>query len=54
MIVVFFGLLKFKEIRKFKKFKSNESFKTIFFKQAKPTLLEEVQEIISIKEYLRE
>ena len=54
MIVVFFWLPKIKEIRKTKKFESSKVFKNIIFKEAKPTLIEEAHEIISIKEYLKE
>ena len=39
-------------IRKTKKFDSSKVFKNIIFKQARPTLLEEVHEIMSVKKYL--
>ncbi len=52
MIVVFWWIPKMKEIKKTKKFGSSKVFKNIIFKQAKPTLIEEAHEIISIKEYL--
>lgn len=52
MITVLFLLPQIKEIRKTKKFKGSETFKHIFLKEAKPTLIEEMHEIISIKDYL--
>ncbi len=52
MIVVFWWLPKMKEIRKTKKFDSSKTLKNIIFKQAKPTLIEEAHEIMSIKKYL--
>jgi MFS family permease len=54
MIAVFWWLPKFKEIRRTKKFKGSKTIKNIIFKEAKPALIEEVHEIISIKDYLRE
>jgi len=53
MIVVFVSILKLKEIKKTKKY-TKEAIKKLILKEAKPTLLEEVHEIVSIKEYLRE
>ncbi len=52
MLVVFWWLPKLREIRKTKKFDSSKVFKNIIFKQARPTLLEEVHEIMSVKKYL--
>lgn len=52
MIVVFWWLPKIREIRKTKKFDSSKVFKNIIFKQARPTLLEGVHEIMSVKKYL--
>jgi MFS family permease len=52
MIVVFIFLPKIKEIRKTKKFDSKRVLKHIIFKEAKPTISEEVHEIMSIKKYL--
>ncbi len=54
MIVIFWWLPKIKEIRKTKKFDSSKAFKNIIFKQAKPTLLQEAHEIMSIKKYLKD
>lgn len=53
LVIVIF-LPQFKEVRKTKKFKSSRVFKNIILKQAKPTLIEEIHQISSIKEYLRE
>ncbi len=52
MVVVFWWLPKMKEIRKTKKLDSSKTLKNMIFKQAKPTLLEEAHEIMSIKKYL--
>ena len=54
MLVVFWWIPKFKEIKKTKKFNSSKVLKNIIFKQAKPILAEEAHEIMSIKDYLRE
>lgn len=51
MVVVFWWMPKFKEIRRTKKFKRN-IFKHIMFREIKPTLLEEVHQIKSIGGYL--
>ena len=53
MIVSFFGITKIKEIRKTQKF-SKGVFKHLILKEAKPTLIEEANQIMSIKDYLRE
>jgi len=53
MVIVFFFLNKIKEAKNIKKTKSKHSFREIFLKQAKPTFLSEVHDIVSIKEYLK-
>tara|TARA_Y100000310_G_scaffold322704_1_gene382043 strand:+ start:2659 stop:4035 length:1377 start_codon:yes stop_codon:yes gene_type:complete len=53
MIVVFFWIPKIKEIRKTEKFRGSRALKNMVFREAKPTILEEVHEIMSIKKYLR-
>jgi MFS family permease len=53
MIIVFWWIPKMKEIRKTKNFDSSKTLKNIIFKQAKPTLIEEAHEIMSIKRYLQ-
>jgi len=50
-IVVIWWLPKIKEIRKTEKFDSSKALKNIIFKEAKPTLLEEAHEIMSMKKY---
>ena len=52
MIVVFFWITKIKEIRKTEKIDGKKALKNLIFKQAKPTLVEEVHEIMSLKKYL--
>ena len=54
MITILIWIPKFREIRKTKKFKGIKTFKNLVLKEAKPTLVEEVHEIIAIKEYLKE
>lgn len=54
MIVVFFGITKFKEIKTKKKFHGTKALKNIIFKEAGQTLNEEAHEIMSIKKYLVE
>lgn len=54
MIVVFWWIPKIKEIRKRKKFEGPKALKNIIIKEAKPALLEEVHEIMSIGKYLEE
>jgi len=51
-IVAIWWLPKIKEVRETKKFSAQKAFKHIIFKEAKPTLLEEAHEIVSIKDYL--
>lgn len=53
MIVVFWWIPKISEIKKTKKFGSSKVLKNIILKEAKPTLVEEAHEIMSIKKYLR-
>ena len=53
MIVVFFFLNKIKETKKIRKVKKPGYFREIILKQAKPTLIGEVHDIISIREYLK-
>ncbi len=54
MIVVGFWIPKFKEIKHKKKIKGIKDFKDIIIKEAKPTILEDVHEIIAIKDYMQE
>ena len=54
MIVVSWWLPKIKETKKTKKIGSSKVFKNIILKEAKPTLLEEAHEIMSINKYLEE
>jgi len=53
MIVVFFFLNKIKETKSIRKTKNLDKFREIFIKQAKPTLISEFHDIISIKSYLK-
>lgn len=53
MLVVFFFLNKIKEAKNIRKAKSKHSFREVFLKQAKPTFLSEVHDIISIRSYLK-
>jgi MFS family permease len=52
MIVVFFWLPTLKEIRKTGKFDGSKAFKNMILKEARPTLHEEIHEVMSIKKYL--
>ncbi len=52
IFVILIGLPRIKEVRRTAKFSASRAFKNIIIKEAKPTLHEEVHEIISIKEYL--
>jgi len=54
MIVVGISIPKLKEIKKKKKFKNIENFKKILLKEAKPTIIEDIHEIASIKSYITE
>ncbi len=51
-LVVIFGIRKIKEIRKTRKYKGFKSIEDIFLKEAKPTLIEEVHEIMHIRKYI--
>ena len=52
MTVVFIFLPKIKEVRKTQKFNSKRVLKHMLLKEAKPTISEEVHEIMSIRKYL--
>lgn len=52
IIAVFYGIPQIKEIRKTEKFNGSQALKDIFFNEAKPTLIEEAHQIMSIKKYL--
>ena len=54
MVVVFNWIPKIKEIRKTEKLDGKKVLKNLILKQAKSSLSEEVHEIMSIKEYLRD
>ncbi len=54
MIVVFNWIPKVKEIRRTEKLDGKKALKNIILKQIKPSLTEEVHEIMSIKGYLRD
>lgn len=51
MIVVFIWLPKIKEIRKTEKFRGKKALKSLILKQAKPTLIESIHEVVSLKKY---
>lgn len=53
MIVVFFWMPRLKEIRKVKKLRGFKDLENMVLKEGKPTLIEEVHEILHIKDYLR-
>lgn len=53
IIVVLWWLPKIKEVKKTQKFKGAEVFKNIVFKQIRPTLSDEIHQVMSIKKYLR-
>lgn len=53
MVIIFFWIPKIKEIKKTGKFRDSESLKEMIFVEAKPTILEEIHEIMSIKKYLK-
>jgi MFS family permease len=53
MIVVFFGLNSLKEVRKIKKFKGIKSMEDLVLKEAKPTITEEIHQILHIGKYLK-
>jgi len=50
-IATIFWLPKIKEIRRTQKFRGETSFKHLLFKDAKPTIIKEVHEIMTIKNY---
>lgn len=52
-IVAIWWIPKIKEVKKTRRFNSKKALKYIFIKQAKPTILEEVHEIISLKKYMQ-
>lgn len=52
MIVVFWWVPKFREIKKIKKFDGFRSLKNLVLKEAKPTINEEIHQLISIKKYI--
>ena len=54
LFTVIIGLPMMREVRKVKKFKGTNSLKNLILKEAKPTLVEEVHQIMSMKKYLRE
>ncbi|MEN7982233.1 MAG: MFS transporter [Nanoarchaeota archaeon] len=54
MLVVFFGISTIKEVRKTEKFNGTKALKNIILNEAKPTLIEEAHQIMSIKKYLEE
>jgi MFS family permease len=51
-LVAIWWLPKIKEVRKTRKFKTQKVLKHIIFKEAAPTIAEEIHEIASIKKYL--
>ena len=51
MIAVFLWLPTLKEVRKTEKLNGTHGLKNLIFKEAKPTLIEEAREIMSIKKY---
>ncbi len=54
MFTVIIGLPKMKETRKIKEFSGTSALKNLILKEAKPTLVEEVHQIMSIKDYIIE
>ncbi len=52
MVAVLFGLRRLKEVRKTSKFYGTKSLKNVIIKQAKPTLIEEAHQVMSIKKYM--
>jgi len=54
MLVVYFGLSQINEVRKTRKIHSPREFTDMVLKEAKPTIIEEVHEIMSIKKYFKE
>jgi hypothetical protein len=54
MMVVGFWMPKLKEIKHKKRFKGIKDFKDIIVKETKPTILEDIHELIAIKNYIQE
>lgn len=52
MFAVLIWLPKIKEVRKTKKFSGKRAFKDLILKEAKPTVIEETHQLMSIKKYL--
>ena len=52
IIVILWGIPKIKEVKKRKRFKGPRDLENLILKEAKPTLIEEVHEIMHIKKYL--
>jgi len=53
MVVVSIGIAKVKEIRKTAKFPEGKKLGEMIFREVRPTLIEEIHEITSIRNYLR-
>jgi MFS family permease len=53
LIVVLFNIYRIKEVRKTSEFRGNVSLKNLVFKRIKPTLVEEVHQIMHIPDYLK-
>ncbi len=53
MIVIFFGLQKIEEVKNKNKFDGKAALKNIIFKQIRPTIMGEAQNILSIPKYLK-
>ena len=54
MVFVFYFIPRLKEVKRKRSFKSYKVFKEMSFKDVKPILIEEVHQVMSIKDYLRE
>lgn len=54
VIVILWGIPKIREVKKKKKFRGPRDLENLVLKEAKPTLIEEVHEIMHIKKYLTE
>ncbi len=52
-LVVMVGLPRIKEVRKTKRFHGANTIKNVILKEAKPTIIEEAHQIMSIKKYIR-
>ncbi len=53
MIVVFFALPHIKEVKKTKEITGAKAFKRMFLRELKPTIKEEIHQIMEIKSYIR-